>query len=45
MTAPLLAVRDLKKHFLVRGGLLSRVRDYVKAVDGVTFSIGAGKTL
>jgi oligopeptide/dipeptide ABC transporter ATP-binding protein len=45
MSAPLLAVRDLKKHFPVRGGLLSRVRDYVKAVDGVTFSIGSGKTL
>jgi peptide/nickel transport system ATP-binding protein len=45
MTAPLIAVRDLKKHFPVRGGIFSRVRDYVKAVDGVTFSIGAGKTL
>jgi oligopeptide transport system ATP-binding protein len=45
MSQPLLNVRDLKKHFPVRGGLFSRVREYVKAVDGVTFSIGAGKTL
>jgi oligopeptide/dipeptide ABC transporter ATP-binding protein len=41
----LLAVRDLKKHFPIRGGLFSRVREYVKAVDGVTFSIGKGQTL
>jgi oligopeptide/dipeptide ABC transporter ATP-binding protein len=41
----LLVVRDLKKHFPVRGGLFSRIREYVKAVDGVTFSIGKGQTL
>ena len=41
----LLVVRDLKKHFPVRGGLFSRVREYVKAVDGVTFSIGKAQTL
>jgi oligopeptide/dipeptide ABC transporter ATP-binding protein len=41
----LLVVRDLKKHFPVRGGLFSRVREHVKAVDGVTFSIESGKTL
>lgn len=45
MPQPLLVVRDLKKHFPVRGGLFSRVREYVKAVDGVTFSIEAGTTL
>src|SRR5579872_1041945 len=45
MTHPLLVVRDLKKHFPVRAGLFSRVREYVKAVDGVTFSLEAGKTL
>ncbi|MGE5192063.1 MAG: ABC transporter ATP-binding protein [Deltaproteobacteria bacterium] len=45
MPSPLLVVRDLKKHFPVRGGLFSRVREHVKAVDGVTFSIDAGKTL
>jgi len=41
----LLVVRDLKKHFPVRGGLFSSVREHVKAVDGVTFSIGKGETL
>src|SRR5579872_7298842 len=41
----LLVVRDLKKHFPVRAGLFARVREHVKAVDGVTFSIAAGKTL
>jgi ABC-type oligopeptide transport system ATPase subunit len=45
MPSPLLVVRDLKKHFPVRGGLFSRVREHVKAVDGVTFTIEAGKTL
>ncbi len=45
MSASLLVVRDLKKHFPVRGGLFARVREYVKAVDGVTFSIAAGETL
>lgn len=45
MPQSLLVVRDLKKHFPVRGGLFSRVREYVKAIDGVTFSIEAGKTL
>jgi oligopeptide/dipeptide ABC transporter ATP-binding protein len=42
---PLVEVRDLKKHFAVRGGLFSRVRNHLKAVDGVSFSLGAGKTL
>src|SRR5262249_51677117 len=36
---------DLKKHFPVRGGLFSRVRNHVKAVDGVSFTLGAGRTL
>jgi oligopeptide transport system ATP-binding protein len=43
--APMLAVRDLKKYFPVRGGLFARVRNHLKAVDGVSFSLGAGKTL
>ena len=40
----LLEVRDLKKHFPIRGGVLSRVSDYVRAVDGVSFSIPKGET-
>lgn len=43
--AALVEVRDLKKHFPVRGGLFSRVRTYLKAVDGVSFSLGSGRTL
>lgn len=43
--AALLDVLDLFKHFPVRGGLLSRVRKHLKAVDGVSFALGAGKTL
>src|SRR5438132_40286 len=45
MPPTLLVVRDLKKHFPVRGGLFSRIHEHVKAVDGVTFSIGKGQTL
>jgi peptide/nickel transport system ATP-binding protein len=42
---PLLIVRDLKKYFPVRGGLLERKRKFVHAVDGVSFSVPKGKTL
>jgi oligopeptide transport system ATP-binding protein len=45
MTAPLLEVVDLKKHFPIRGGLLQRVVDHVHAVDGVSFELAAGETL
>ena len=45
MNAPLLRVTDLKKHFPVHRGLLSRVVGQVYAVDGVTFDIARGETL
>ncbi len=41
----LLQVRDLRTYFPVRGGLLSRQKEYVKAVDGVSFEVRRGKTL
>ncbi|HUO44355.1 MAG TPA: dipeptide ABC transporter ATP-binding protein [Burkholderiales bacterium] len=43
--ASLLAVQNLKVHFPVRGGVLKRVTGHIKAVDGVSFSIAAGRTL
>ncbi|HMH18023.1 MAG TPA: oligopeptide/dipeptide ABC transporter ATP-binding protein, partial [Burkholderiales bacterium] len=43
--APLLSVRDLKVHFPIRKGLLKRTVGYVKAVDGTSLEIGAGRTL
>jgi len=42
---PLLEVRDLKKYFAVSGFLLGRVHGWVKAVDGVSFTINQGETL
>lgn len=42
---PLLEVTDLVKHFPVGGGLLRRQRPPVRAVDGVSFSLGRGETL
>ena len=42
---PVLDVRDLKKHFPIRKGLLRKTVGHVYAVDGVTFSIGEGETL
>jgi peptide/nickel transport system ATP-binding protein len=45
MTAALLEVNDLKKHFAVRGGLLGLNRARVYAVDGVSFAIEKGETL
>lgn len=41
----MLEARDLKMYFPVRQGLLRRTAGYVKAVDGVTFSVDKGETL
>ena len=41
----LLEVRNLKKYFPVRGGVLRRVVAQVRAVDDVSFSIDRGRTL
>jgi len=40
-----LMTEDLKKYFPVKGGVLSRVVNYVHAVDGVSLSIKKGETL
>jgi oligopeptide/dipeptide ABC transporter ATP-binding protein len=42
---PVLEVRDLKKHFPIKKGLLRRTVGHVYAVDGVSFAIGAGETV
>jgi oligopeptide transport system ATP-binding protein len=42
---PLLQVRDLVKHFPVRGGVFKRQIGKVHAVDGVSFELAAGQTL
>src|SRR5256714_815027 len=42
---PLVQVRDLRTYFPIRKGLLSRTVGHVKAVDGVSFDVHAGKTL
>ena len=44
-TQGFLAIRDLKVHFPIRKGLLKRTVGHVKAVDGVSFNIAAGRTL
>ena len=42
---PLLEVVDLKKHFPIKKGLLSRGGGKVFAVDGISFHINQGETL
>ncbi|WP_264556606.1 ABC transporter ATP-binding protein [Halocatena marina] len=42
---PLLSVRDLKKHYPITEGLLSRQVGAVRAVDGISFDIEKGETL
>jgi oligopeptide/dipeptide ABC transporter ATP-binding protein len=40
----LLSVRNLKKYFPIRRGVLSRVAAYVKAVDDISLDINKGET-
>jgi oligopeptide transport system ATP-binding protein len=42
---PLLQVRNLKKYFPLRKGILSRTVGWVQAVDGVSFTLKHGETL
>ena len=47
MPEPVLEVINLKKHFPVRSSFLGMgsVSQWVRAVDGISFSVGAGETL
>ena len=45
MSETLLAVRDLKVHFPIRGGLLGRPVGWIKAVDGVDLDIAVGQSV
>jgi oligopeptide/dipeptide ABC transporter ATP-binding protein len=40
----LLEAREVQKYFPIRGGVFSRLTGHLKAVDGVSFSIGKGET-
>jgi peptide/nickel transport system ATP-binding protein len=41
---PLLQLDEVKVHFPIRRGVLQRVVDYTRAVDGVSLAIGRGET-
>lgn len=43
MIGPLLEVKNLKKYFPVKGGILQKVTGFVKAVDGVDLEIERGE--
>jgi oligopeptide transport system ATP-binding protein len=45
MPQPLLQVKNLKKHFPIKGGILSKTVGYVQAVDGISFDLYAGETV
>jgi peptide/nickel transport system ATP-binding protein len=45
VTAPLIEVDGLTKHFVARRTLFGRATATVKAVDGVSFAVAAGETL
>jgi len=45
VTTPLLEVDGLTRHFVARRSLLGHPTALVKAVDGVSFTLAAGKTL
>ncbi|MEW6006978.1 MAG: oligopeptide/dipeptide ABC transporter ATP-binding protein [bacterium] len=41
----MLEVKELKKYFLIKGGFFSKTRGIIKALDGISFSLGEGKIL
>ena len=45
MSDMMLSVENLKVHYPIRGGLLGRAVNFVKAVDGVDLEIGRGESV
>ncbi|MFC0560269.1 ABC transporter ATP-binding protein [Halalkalibacter alkalisediminis] len=45
MKKELLKVKDLKQYFPIKGGMLGRTVNHVKAVDGVSFTVYEGETV
>jgi len=45
MSTNLLEIKDLKKHFPIKGGFLGRTINKVYAVDGVSFNVKPGETV
>ena len=45
MSDAILTVSNLKKYFPIEKGFLKRVKDYVKAVDDISFSVSKGNIL
>ena len=43
-TGPLLQVEDLKKFFPIRSGILSILKGFIRAVDGINFMVEKGVT-
>jgi peptide/nickel transport system ATP-binding protein len=41
----LLELKDVKKHFPIKGGLFGSIKSWVKAVDGITLKVYKGRTL
>ena len=41
----MIVMQDVQKYFPLKGGLLGRVQNYVRAVDGVTLQVLRGETL
>lgn len=44
MSEEIIQIKDLKVHYPIRSGFWNRITDYVRAVDGVSFSINEGET-
>ena len=42
---PLIEVENMKKYYPIKGGIITHTTGFVKAVDGVTFSVMEGETL